>query len=82
MLISKKKGRAILIVGTVLAALAFRVATVTACSGGVGLEAHVEHIAKDLCALGSSVRLIAYAVIGLFVVNVISLLALLVKKAK
>jgi len=81
MRISKNKDRTILIVGIVLAALAFTVSTVAAC-GGAGLEAHVEHIADDLCAMGSSVKLIAYAVIGLFVVNVVSLIASLVKKTK
>jgi hypothetical protein len=79
MQISKNKGRTILIAGIVLVALALTAST-GAAYGGEALEEHVAHIAEDLCEMGSTVKLLTYAVIGLFVVSAISLIVSLVKK--
>lgn len=81
MQVSKNKGRTILMAGTILTVLFLTVSISIAGETG-GIEGHVEHIANDLCAMGSSVRRIAYAVIGLFVVNLISLIVSIIKKTK
>jgi hypothetical protein len=84
MQIVKNKGRRILVTGVVLAILTFVASIAIACNGVIPGELvdHVAHLARDVCGMASSVELLTYAVIGLFVVSVVSLIVSVVKRNK
>lgn len=82
--ISKNKGKAILTTSIILVALVLivfaGVASACAPAGEACVEEHIEHIASDLCAMGSSVKLISYAAIGLVLIKLVELIISLKKK--
>ncbi|MBT9148826.1 MAG: hypothetical protein DDT28_00241 [Dehalococcoidia bacterium] len=80
-LVAKNNRKAILVFSICLALFVFRatLGTADACADA-GLEGHIEHIADDLCAISSSIRLISYASIGVFLVLLAQLGVSLFKK--
>ena len=76
-LTSQNKGKAVLTTGIILVALVLivfaGVASASSPDAG-GVEGHLEHIASDLCAMGSSVKLISYAAIALVLIKLVELI--------
>lgn len=80
-LIVKNGRKVVLVFSIVLSALILTASTGDACNGvDVDIVGHVEHIADDLCAIGSSIRLISFAVIGIFLALLAQVILAVFKK--